>query len=172
MISNKVIKTLEYDKIAEKVSSFAVLATSKRKILEDEFHLDYQTVKYLLDKTNEAYNLYLNGVKGVIFFDEIEDELNLAEKLSTLTPSALLKVARLLRSSRITSQEIIEFSNDKPILYDIACRIFFDNYVENDIFSKIVNEDDVSDNASEKLYSIRKNIKRINERIRERICSR
>ena len=141
MISDKVIKTLEYDKIAEKISSFAVLSTSKRKILSDKFNLSYENAKYLLDKTNEAYNLYINGVKGVVYFDEIEDELNLAEKLSTLTPSSLLKVARLLRSSRITSQEIIEFSNDKPILYDIACRIFFDNYVENEIFSKIVNED-------------------------------
>ena len=171
MISDKVIKTLEFDKIAEKISSFAVLSTSKRKILSDKFNLSYENAKYLLDKTNEAYNLYINGVKGVVYFDEIEDELNLAEKLSTLTPSSLLKVARLLRSSRITSQEIIEFSNDKPILYDIACRIFYDNYVENEIFSKIVNEDEVSDNASEKLYSIRKNIKRINEKIRERLQS-
>ena len=171
MISDKVIKTLEFDKIAEKVSSFAVLSTSKRKIACDRFDLSYKNVKFLLDKTNEAYDLYLNGVRGVVYFDEIEDELNLAEKLSTLPPSALLKVARLLRSSRITSQEIIEFSENKPLLYDIACRIFFDNYVENEIFSKIVNEDEVSDNASEKLFTIRKSIKRINEKIRERLQS-
>lgn len=169
MITQKVIKTLEYDKIAEKVSSFAVLETSKRAILLEGFNLSYENAKFLLDKTNEAYNLYLNGVKGVVYFDEILDELNLAEKLSTLTPSGLLKVARLLRSSRITSSEIIEFSSSGGILYDIACRIFFDNYLENEIFSKIVNEDEVSDNASEKLRELRKNIKRINERIREKL---
>ena len=169
MITQKVIKTLEYDKIAEKVSSFAVLETSKRAILSEEFNLSYDNAKFLLDKTNEAYNLYLNGVKGVVYFDEIFDELNLAEKLSTLTPSSLLKVARLLRSARITSSEVIEFSQNGGILYDIACRIFFDNYLENEIFSKIVNEDEVSDNASEKLRDIRKNIKRINERIREKL---
>lgn len=169
MITNKVIKTLEFDKIAEKLSSFAVLETSKRRIISEKFDLSFENAKYLLDKTSEAYNLYIEGVKGVIYFDEIYDELNLAEKLSTLTPSALLKVARLLRSSRITSQEVIEFSQNKPILYDIACRIFFDNYLENDIFSKIVNEDEVSDNASDKLREIRNNIKRINERIREKL---
>ena len=169
MIQEKVIKTLEFDKIIEKVSSFAVLATAKRRLLSDQFDLSYKNAKYLLDKTFEAYNLYIEGVKGVVYFDEIFDELNLAEKLSTLSPSALLKVARLLRSSRITSQEIIEFSQNKPILYDIACRIFFDNYLENEIFSKIVNEDEVSDNASEKLYTIRKSIKRINEKIREKL---
>ncbi len=169
MISDKVIKTLEFDKIAEKISSYAVLATSKNRVVTDSFDLSYNNAKHLLDKTNEAYNLYLEGVKGVVYFDEIFDELNLAEKLSTLTPSALLKVARLLRSSRITSQEIIEFSQNKPILYDIACRIFFDNYLENDIFSKIINEDEVSDNASEKLYSIRKLIKNINEKIRQKL---
>ncbi len=171
MISEKVVKTLEFDKIANKISFFAVLSTSKRKIINDEFNLSYENAKFLLDKTNEAYNLFINGVKGVVYFDEIDDELNLAEKLSTLTPSALLKVARLLRSSRITSQEILEFANDKPILYNVACRIFFDNYVENEIFSKIVNEDEVSDNASQKLYEIRKSIKNINEKIRSRLQS-
>lgn len=169
MIQEKVIKTLEFDKIIEKVSSFAVLTTAKRRLFSDQFDLSYKNAKYLLDKTFEAYNLYIEGVKGVVYFDEIFDELNLAEKLSTLSPSALLKVARLLRSSRITSQEIIEFSQNKPILYDIACSIFFDNYLENEIFSKIVNEDEVSDNASEKLYTIRKSIKRINEKIREKL---
>ena len=54
-------------------------------------------------------------------------------------------------------------------MYNIACRIFFDNYLENEIFSKIVNENEVSDNASERLREIRNSIKRINEKIREKL---
>lgn len=168
-MDRKVLKTLEYDKICERVSTFAVLSYSKNQILLDNVLSDYKSVKFLLDKTNEAYTLFINGIKGVSYFDEITDELNLAEKLSTLTPAALLKVARLLRSSRITHTEIVNSSLETPILYDIASRIFFDNYLENDIFSKIVNENEVSDRASDKLYSIRQNIKNINERIRERL---
>ncbi len=169
MIDSKVIKTLEFNKIREQISSFAVLSTSKEYILNEGVNCDYVNAKFLLDKTKEAYDLYIQGVKGVVYFDEITNELSLAKKLSTLAPSSLLKVARLLKSSRITHSEIIEFSENKPILYDIACRIFFDNYLENDIFSKIVSDDEVSDRASDKLYSIRQTIKHINEKIREKL---
>ncbi|MBO7214925.1 MAG: endonuclease MutS2, partial [Clostridia bacterium] len=155
--------------ICANVSEFAVLDCSKELIKNQTEFGNFDSSKFLLDKTNEAYNLYVQGVKGVIYFDKIGEELDLAKKLSTLTPASLLKVARLLRSSRLTSSEIIEFSEDKPILRDIASRIFFDNYLENDIFSKIVSDEDVSDRASEKLYSIRQTIKRINEKIRERL---
>ncbi len=169
MIDYKVISTLEFDKICEQISDYAVLSTSKKFILSEGVNCDYTSAKFLLDKTKEAYDLYIQGVKGVVYFDEINDELSLAKKLSTLAPGSLLKVAKLLRSSRVTHSEIIEFSENKPILYDVACRIFFDNYLENDIFSKIVSEDEVSDRASEKLYSIRQSIKHINERIREKL---
>lgn len=169
MIDLKVISTLEFDKICEKVSAFAVLDTSKYEIQNQTVPTDYSVAKFLLNKTNEAYNLYLQGVHGVLYFDKIDEELTLAKKLSTLSPGMLLKVAKLLKSSRLTHSEIVEFSENKPILYDIACRIFFDNYLENEIFSKIVSEEDVSDRASDKLYSIRQTIKRINEKIRERL---
>ncbi len=169
MIDSKVIKTLEFDKICEQISNYAVLSTSKEYVLTDSINCDYVNAKFLLDKTKEAYDLFIQGVKGVVYFDEITDELTLAKKLSTLSPGSLLRVAKLLRSSRITHSEIIEFSENKPILYDIACRIFFDNYLENDIFSKIVSEDEVSDRASDKLYSIRQTIKHINEKIREKL---
>ncbi|MBQ3235752.1 MAG: endonuclease MutS2 [Clostridia bacterium] len=171
MIDNKVLTTLEFDKICEKVSSFAVLETSKEIIKNQDVLGEFNDAKFLLDKTNEAYNLYVEGVKGVVYFDKINDELELSKKLSTLSPAALLKVARLLRSSRLTSSEILEFSENKPILKNIASRIFFDNYLENEIFSKIVSDEDISDRASDKLYSIRQAIKRINEKIRERLQS-
>ncbi|MBR6737547.1 MAG: endonuclease MutS2 [Clostridia bacterium] len=171
MINNKVLKSLEYDKILETVASYAVLGYSKKALLSEVPVCDYLSVKHNLDKTCEAYNLYINGVKGVIYFDVLDDALERAKKLATLVPSELLSVARLLRSARITATEIFEFSENTSILRDIANQIFYDNYLENDIFSKIVNENEVADNASQKLYDLRKNIKRINERIRERLLS-
>lgn len=171
MILDKTLKSLEFNKVIETVSTYAVLSTSKEFLREEKPKTDYSEVKFILDKTREAYNLYINGVKGVIYFDEITEELERSKKNATLSPKELLNVARLLRSSRITASEIIEFAEENSILRDIANRIFYDNYLENEIFSKIVNEDEVSDNASEKLYQLRKNIKRINERIRERLQS-
>lgn len=171
MISNKVLKSLEYDKIMQTVSDFAVLDYSKLTILNETPKCDYLSVKELLSITEEAYNLYINGVKGVSYFDNVDEVLNRAEKLATLAPGELLIVAKLLKSARLTSSEIFELGENAPILTGIANLIFYDNYLENEIFSKIVNETEVADSASQKLYDIRRNIKRINERIRERLLS-
>ncbi len=171
MISNKVLKSLEYDKILETVSSYAVLSYSKKALLSEAPVCDYLTVKTLLNTTEEAYNLYINGVKGVYYFEDLGDALSRAEKLSTLSPKELLLVAKLLRSSRITASEILEFGVENGVLKTLSSQIFYDNFVENDIFSKIISDTEVSDNASQKLKDIRQNIKRINERIRERLLS-
>ena len=48
----------------------------------------------------------------------------------------------------------------------IAARLYFDENLENDIAEKIISTEQVSDFASDALYSIRSKIKSLNERIR------
>ena len=72
MISIKTLQSLEYDKILYSVSKFAVLKETKKYLLNFKPETDYDTVKYLLDKTQEAYKLlYTHGVNCIEFFDEM-----------------------------------------------------------------------------------------------------
>ena len=90
MISIKTLQSLEYDKILYSVSKFAVLKETKKYLLNFKPETDYDTVKYLLDKTQEAYKLlYTHGVNCIEFFDEMYDETDRARKGGVLPTDAL-----------------------------------------------------------------------------------
>ena len=172
MINSKALKSLEFDKVAQKVSEYCVLYRTKEiaqsMIPEDNF----LQAKHLQDKTSEAFSLlYDGGVSGIDFYDDLEDAPERSEKGSTLSMGELLRVARFLKSCRILQTSIESSPIDAPILKTQVSAIYTDSYLENEIKSKIISEDSMSDNASEKLSSLRRNIKRLNEQIREKLLS-
>ena len=173
MISNKTILSLEFDKIKNLISKYTVL--NETKVLLDNFtpQTDYLSCKFLLDKTNEAYLfLFKYGINVIEYFDEINDELNRSKKASVLSMGELLKIAKLLRSSRIASTSILNLNaTEIIILKNIANSIFYDFNLENSIFTKIINENTIADNASTKLYEIRQQIRVLNEKIREKLSN-
>lgn len=171
MISNKTLKCLEFDKILAIINKFAVLNSTKKEISDLKPFLNYNDVLNSLNETMEGYNLlYVQGVSGVEYFSDLTDELERSKKGAILSLKELLNIASLLRSSRITSSAIIKaYENENSLLKDIALKIYIDTYLENEINSKIINENTISDNASTKLYQIRQNIKNINEKIREKL---
>ncbi len=172
MISIKTLQSLEYDKILYSVSKFSVLKETKKYLLNLKPETDFDTVKYLLDKTQEAYKLlYTHGINCIEFFDEMYDETDRARKGGTLTMGELLKASRLLRSSRIAVTSINSINDDEiEILRKITLCIYYDKYLENEISSKIISDEQIADNASEKLYQIRQKIKNLNEKIREKLA--
>ena len=171
MIENRVLTTLEYDKILKICSSYAVLDISKQRVLELTPLDDIEEVKFLLKKTSEAHKLlYTHGASGIEFFDPITDELERASRGSVLSMGELLRVARILRSSRVVYNSVTSITDEEiTALRSIAESIYFDKYLEEEITSKILAEDKMSDNASEKLYQIRRKIRRLNEQVKEKL---
>lgn len=171
MIDERVLYVLEYDKILKFCAENAVLDLSKQTLKMQKPTTDLSTAEFLLKKTSEAFKLlYTYGVSGIPFFDEITDELDRSERGSTLSPAELLRIARLLCSSRIVYDSIAEVTDDEiTALRAISESIFFDRYLESEIKEKILSDDAISDNASEKLAAIRRKIKRLNEQIREKL---
>ncbi|MBO7369081.1 MAG: hypothetical protein J6U25_02200, partial [Clostridia bacterium] len=101
-MNERTLKTLEYDKVLSTVAQFAALQNAKRQISATVPESDLESVKLLLDKTEEAKKLLFDyGVGGVEYFDEPGEEIERAAKGSPLTLGEILKVARLLKSSRI-----------------------------------------------------------------------
>lgn len=172
MFLEKTLKSLDFDKVAFKLSEYCVLYKTKDMAMNLTPAENFLEAKHLQDKTSEAFSLlYDGGVSGIEFYDEIEDIPDRASKGSTLSMGELLKVFRFLKSSRILSNSVLSSNIEAPILKNQASAIYTDAYLENDIRSKIISEEVMSDNASEKLYSIRKTIKRLNEQIREKLAS-
>ena len=171
MIEKRVLTTLEYNKILTLCAKHAVLDFSKQIIKELTPLADFEDVSFLLKKTSEAYKLlFTHGVSGIEFFDPITDELDRAKRGSVLSMGELLRVARILRSSRIVYNSITSIVDEEIVaLRSIAESIYFDKYLEEDITTKILSEDKIADTASEKLYQIRRKIRRLNEQVKEKL---
>lgn len=171
MIEKRVLTTLEYNKILTLCAKHAVLDFSKQIINELTPLADFEEVSFLLKKTSEAYKLlFTHGVSGIEFFDPITDELDRAKRGSVLSMGELLRVARILRSSRIVYNSITSIVDEEIVaLRSIAESIYFDKYLEEDITTKILSEDKIADTASEKLYQIRRKIRRLNEQVKEKL---
>lgn len=173
MVWEKTLKAIEYDKIMLEVSKSAVLKATK-----DYFQLfmpltTFSEVDNLLKQTDEAYQyLYRYGTGGIYYFDNVSDELKRVDIGSALNNAELLRVASNLKSARLIKTAIASVNDlNLTLIKEITERLFINPDFEKEIADKIISEDEVSDNASPKLYSIRKSITNINARIRAELNS-
>lgn len=173
MISEKTIKSLEFDKILQGVSEYAVLERTKKSVCNFSPLTELNEVKNLLKKTEEAYDLLFKySIGGVYYFADVSDSLKRADTGGVLNNSELLKIADNLKSARLIKTAIDSVSDDKiDLLRTVSDRLIVNSDFEKEITSKIVSEDEVADNASPRLASIRKSIRDLNAHIREKLNS-
>lgn len=171
-MDEKVLRTLEFDKVKNKIAEYCVLYSSKDEMNALVPFTEYKSAKNELNKTKEAFELlYTDGVSGVEFYDDLGDSLNRAAKGATLSMGELLKAARLLKSSSVLYSSVTGAKSQSEILKSEVSGVYVDAYLENEIRSKILSDDTMSDNASEKLAFLRKKVKSLNEQIREKLLS-
>ena len=167
----KAIEKTELNKILSLVSEYAVLDGTKRKLCALQPFSTLSEAKKALNLTAEGTELlFRHGVGKIERFEAFNDELKRAKKGSTLSCGELLSCANLLRATRIAHKSIAGV-NDENIraIKSIADNLYYDFTLEEDISTKILNDSEVSDYASDKLYSLRKEIRLLNERIRARL---
>ena len=162
---------LELDKILALTSSYAVLEESKEALLSLEPTHDLAEARTLLATTEEATHLLFTlGVGRIEYFPPRGDMLERAEKGATLSCAELLDVARMLRSVRVLHDSVTSLADDTVVIFrNLVERLVYDRRLEQEIGDKILSEDTVADNASEKLYSLRREIRQLGERIRARL---
>lgn len=171
-MDEKVLRTLEFDKVKNIIAEYCVLYSSKDEMNTLVPFTEYKSAKNELNKTKEAFELlYTDGVSGVEFYDDLGDSLNRAAKGATLSMGELLKAARLLKSSSVLYSSVTGAKSQSEILKSEVSGVYVDGYLENEIRSKILSDDTMSDNASEKLAFLRKKVKSLNEQIREKLLS-
>ncbi len=171
-MNERTFLTLEYDKVLSKVAEFAVLKGTKRLILSFKPETNFEEVKHLQRKTFEAHKLlYVHGVSGVEFFDEPSDELERAKKGASLSLAELIRSARLLKASRLVRNNFTQITDDEiTILPSIAEGLYCDQYLEKEILSKVLSDEKVADDATDKLYQLRRKIKKLNDQIRDKLA--
>ncbi len=167
-MENANIQKLELDKILSACSAFACLQATKNALKNLSPSGDLKEVRERLLLTSECDKLLFRyGVGKVEYFPDISTLIVRASKGSALSCAELLDVNALLRSARIAYRSISGVDdNEITKIKQIAARLYFDENLENDIAEKIISAEQVSDFASDTLYSIRSKIKSLNEKIR------
>ena len=171
-MNQRAIEKTELNKILALVSEYAVLEGSKTLLQNTSPSSELSETKNRLKLTEESRELlFIHGISKIESFPVFSDELERAKKGSSLSCGELLKTENLLRSARIAHTGI-KGVNDETIvmLKELADKLYFDNNLEEDIRTKILSDTEVSDFASDKLYSVRREIRMLNEKIRTRLA--
>ena len=170
-MNERAIEKTELNKILQFAAEYAVLEGGKARLRNTQPCADVIQTRKRLKTTEESLKLlFTYGISKIEAFPAFVDELERAKKGSTLTCGELLKAENLLRSTRIAYKGISSITDEEIVnLKALADGLYFDESLEEDIRTKILNDTEVSDYASDKLYSLRREIRLLNERIRSRL---
>ncbi len=170
-MDEKSLSRLELNKVLSACADYACLGGTKQIFASLAPSSDLAVVREELMRTAESLKLLFRyGLGGIEYFPDVRELLTRASKRSTLSCAELRQVNALLRSARLayTSINGVEDEEIVKIKADSA-RIYYDKHLEDDITEKIISDDEVSDHASDALYTIRTKIKSLNERIRSKL---
>lgn len=173
MINERTIKTLEYEKIMQKVSFFASSAPAKSRIFSMRPFDTLEEVQRELKKTEEADRILFEfAVTPSLNFDDISAALESANVLSMLTMSDLLKLARFLRTASALQSQILNVKDDRIVLlYQLAKTIYTNKKLSDDIDKSILSETEMADTASPELFQIRLKMRKIGDNIKAKLSS-
>ena len=165
-------RVLEYPKILNRLAGLAVSAMGKERALALRPSGDFDEVRRLQAQTEEASSVIAyTGGNPMSEFDDVREYLKLSTVGATLSMKALLSVAGALRACRTVRKALVTEREDTPILTEMGSRIASNRMLEEDITNAIISEDEMSDHASPELYDIRRHIRVINDRVRDKLNS-
>ena len=170
-MDQRTIEKLELNKILKAAASFAVLPETKERLAGTFPETELKEARYFLDLTSEAdLLLFRYGTGRIEAYEGVADSPERAAKGASLSCGELLAVAALLRSARVAYNGVRGVADENIVhMREIADRLYFDEALERDIGDKILSEEEISDFASSELYNIRTSIRRLNERIRNKL---
>lgn len=171
-MNNKALKTLEYNKITDRLASHASSEPGIKLCRELQPMMDMDEINSALKQTSDAVSRIFRH--GSISFAGLKDIRPLTKALEVgsalgmselLDICSLLKVAAGARRYGVSEDEAVDsLSGLFDVIYDIAD-------VRREIERCILSEDEIADDASAELKNIRRQMRICTERIRTELNS-
>lgn len=168
---NRHLRALEFDKVLDMLCVRACNDDSREGILSLLPETKLSLARAHLKKTEEAYIL-LAKYGGPSFggFKNVNNSLARAASGGVLSMKELLDIGSTVRAVR----GLREWRDNSGGQVQLSLDIYFNSlmpnkYLEEQIFSAILTEDEMSDNASAELSSIRRKIKNCENGIRDKL---
>ncbi len=164
------LRVLEFPKILEMLAALAVTDPGREAARALTPSGDPAVVRRMQAETEEASTVYAyHGSNPMAWFTDVRPYLKISKACGTLPPKALLQVADVLRASRTLRNALVTDREDTPLLTEMGSRLATNRQLEEEIFDAILSEDEISDHASPELYDIRRQMRVLNDRVREKL---
>lgn len=171
-MNEKALRILEYHKIIDMLCESTVSSMGRDIASDLKPSSDIHEVKELLQETTEATNLILKkGNVPIAGTQDIRGALRKVKIGSALDPGELLRVADTLRAARRLKNFINEDKREEsfPIIEYYIDTLTAMKNIEDSIHNAIISEEEISDNASPLLHTLRRKIKEKTASMREKL---
>ena len=167
---DKHYRALELDKILEMVAEEASSADGAQLARELEPVLTAAEAKWLLEETDAAFVAMAKfGAPSFYGMKNVTNPLRRAQAGGGLGLRELLDIGATLRTIRGLTQWWGKSESVRTALTGRFEVLAPNKYLEEKIFTCIVNEEEVADNASPALASIRRKIRAASQRVRDQL---
>lgn len=157
---------LEFDKIQKMLADCATNDISREMVYNLEPSSDIDEVTKLQEELAYAIQILLKkGNPDISGLSDITASIKRGEKGGMMSSKELLQIARVLKIAR----SLIAYHDEPSVLSYLFDCLTADRKLENEIYSAIISEDEISDNASPELYDIRRKITNTHAKIREHL---
>ncbi|MDD6603703.1 MAG: endonuclease MutS2 [Eubacteriales bacterium] len=169
---NKHYETLELNKVLELLSKETTCSDAAELAMSIQPSADFITVCNLLTQTEDAFSLLARfGGPSFSGLRNVNNSLARANAGGSLNQRELLTIGYTLRAIRTVYEWRSHCSGVNTSLDFLFDSITVNKYLEDRIFACIINEDEISDKASEALADIRRKIRAKSSSVRDKLDS-
>lgn len=171
-MDQKMLKTLEYDKIIEALTKHCATSLGKANGMNIQPSNDLQEVQRLLDETDEAMKvLRLKGGAPFGGITDITAAVRRADLGGMLNPQELLDIANTSYGGRKLKAFLSSLHEQEPIpkVYALAEQIEGFRSLEQELRACIDDHGEILDHASTELARVRAQIRTSESRVREKL---
>ena len=172
-METKTIEKLEFKKVLDKVSSFAITDSGKELVLNlSPLETKGEIEKALGQVTEASILLFRKGAPPLSNIANIKEYVKKLNSSQFLQAKGLLDLTKILAISRSLKEYFFSTEIDMsefPLLMNLFDHLYTNESIEKAISSAILDENTIDDHASRELNNIRKSIKSKESEIRNKL---
>ncbi len=172
----KTLRVLEFNKIKNMLAEKTISDMARELANELSYTNSQKEAEFLQNETEEALTLLIKrGAPPIYGLYPLKNDIKRAELGGMLHPGSLLRIKESLRTARAFKNYLKVTEDEGDINYPIIQEMTRDlnayKSIEDEIETAIISENEISDNASSLLKSIRRQIRIKNDAIKDKLDS-
>jgi len=168
-IVEKSLKSLEFDKILDKLASYARLKQSKSLCIEASIYSDISQIQMQLGFTKEAKSILDMALDLPLEYVARIDLITKSTINSYLKEEEILDVAKTIKTSRLVKNFLKENATTEGFLTSLSSELFSEKELEDRIFDTFDNELKVKPDATAELKSLYNSLKDTERNLKTRV---